>query len=334
MARHELNARAMILAAGYGTRLGEMGRKRPKPMLPVAGRPLVRWGLDWLAHAGIREVVVNLHHLGEQIEAELGDGSCVGARVLYSHEEGLILGTGGGLRHARVHLDRGDGAPIVVANGKIVHDVDLSAVLAHHERSGAEATMVLRADTEGTWGSPIHVDEQGFVSSLAGATRAGVTPREPSTPYMFTGIHVLSPSLLDRIPRDGEQCVIRTGYVPAMHEGRVSAYVHEGYWWEHSTPERYRQGVFNLLAGGVTLPWASAPIVGVDPSAQIDPTAEVIAPVRIGAGVRVGAGAKVGPFVQLDDGAIVAPGSSLERAIVWSNATAEGRVHETIVFDE
>jgi NDP-sugar pyrophosphorylase family protein len=321
----------MILAAGYGTRLGEVGRVRPKPMLPVMGRPLVRWGVDWLVHHGIRDVVVNLHHLGEQIETELGDGSRAGARVVYSHEAGLILGTGGGLRQARPHLDRGDGVPIVIANGKIVHDVDLAAVLAHHARSGAEATMVLRPDREGTWGSPILLDDAGFVRSLAGATRGAATTAATTTPYMFTGIHVLSPALLDRIPAAGEQCVIRTGYVPAMHEGRVAAYVHEGYWWEHSTPERYLQGVFNLLRGDVSLPWASSPQVGIDPTAIVAPTAEILAPVRLGAGVRVGAGARVGPYVQVDDGASIMPGSVVERAIVWSNAVVDGELRDVVV---
>ena len=334
MALDELTPRAMILAAGYGSRLGELGQRRPKPMLPVAGRPLVRWGADWLVHHGIRDIVVNLHHLGAQIEAELGDGGAFGARVAYSHEDGMILGTGGGLRHARARLDHGDGAPIVVANGKIVHDVDLGAVLAWHRSCGAEATMVLREDREGAWGSPIRVDEDGFVCALAGATREASSPTKVSAPLMFTGIHVLSPSLLDRIPSEGEQCVIRTAYVPAMREGRVAAYVHQGYWWEHSTPERYLRGVFNLLQGLVGPAWASAPTAGIDPTSSIHPSAKLVGPVRIGAGVRVGAGARVGPLVQLDDESVVRPGSVVERAVVWSKAVVEGRVEDRVVTGE
>ncbi|MCH9684162.1 MAG: NTP transferase domain-containing protein, partial [Deltaproteobacteria bacterium] len=90
----------MILAAGFGTRLGPITQRRPKPMLPVCGSPLVRWAVRWLVHHGVHDITINLHHLGEQIEAELGDGQALGARIQYSPEHGQILGTGGGLRQA------------------------------------------------------------------------------------------------------------------------------------------------------------------------------------------------------------------------------------------
>jgi len=136
----------MILAAGFGTRLGALTSQRPKPMLPIAGAPLVRWNVLWLRHQGVREIVINLHHLGEQIEAELGDGSALGVDIQYSYERDQILGTGGGLRKVRSQLDRGDGLPILVLNGKILFELSLGELLATHRRVGSEATMVLRDD--------------------------------------------------------------------------------------------------------------------------------------------------------------------------------------------
>lgn len=326
-------ARAMILAAGFGTRLGPITERRPKPMLPVCGSPLVRWAVRWLVHHGIREIAINLHHLGEQIEAELGDGAALGARIRYSPEHGQILGTGGGLRQARSLLDEGDDVPIVVVNGKILLELDLHEVLQAHRGYGGEATMVLRPDPEGRWGRPLRIDAEGRLVELVGERSPRV--REPcSGPLMFTGVHVMQPRFLDRIPPQGEQCVVRTAYRAAAAEGQVFGVVSERYWWEHSTPERYRQGVFNVLDGGVTLPYAEHPLQGVDPRAIVEEGAVIEPPVWIGPHARVGAGARVGPHVQLGARAVVAPGVSLRRTVVWDDVTAHEDAEDAVLVGD
>ena len=323
----------MILAAGFGTRLGALTQQRPKPMLPVCGTPLVRWSARWLAHHGVGDIAVNLHHLGEMIEAELGDGEGIGARVHYSHEEGMILGTGGGLRKARPLIDGGDGAPIVVVNGKILVDFDLTGLIEAHRASGAEATMVLRPDPDATtWGS-LQIDDAGrVVRLLQGVPEKdpGATPTSP--PLMFTGIHVFEPRFLDRIPAAGEQCVVRTAYRELFHEGRgLHGVITEDYWWEHSTPARYLQGVSNVLEGKARLLHAEHPLTGVSEQATIDPSAEIVGPVWIGPGVTVGARARIGPHVQLGAGAKVEADAVVERAIAWENATLCGLVRDAVL---
>lgn len=327
----------MILAAGFGTRLGPITQRRPKPMLPICGAPLVRWAVGWLSHHGVRDIAINLHHLGEQIEAELGDGSELGVRIRYSPEHGMILGTGGGLRQARPLIDDGDDGPIVVVNGKILVDLDLGQVLAahrrHHERDGGEATMVLRPDPEGRWGRPLRLDADDRLVELVGERSPSV--REPvSGPLMFTGVHVVQPRFLDRIPAAGEQCVVRTAYRQAAAQGRVFGVVSERYWWEHSTPERYLEGVFNVLDGRVQLPYAEQHLQGVHPEAIVDPGASVHAPVWIGAGARVGRGATVGPHVQLGARAVVEPGASLRRAVVWDGVTVGRDAQDEVLVDD
>lgn len=333
----DLPVRAMILAAGFGTRLGPITERRPKPMLPVCGAPLVRWAVGWLAHHGVRDVAINLHHLGEQIEAELGDGSGLGVRIRYSPEHGMILGTGGGLRQARALIDDGEESPIVIVNGKILVDLDLRQVLQehrrHHERDGAEATMVLRPDPEGRWGRPLRVDADGRLVELVGE-RSPVTREPVSGPLMFTGVHVVQPRFLDRIPPEGEQCVVRTAYRAALSEGKVFGVVTERYWWEHSTPERYREGVFNVLDGRVDLPYAEQHLRGVHPEAQVHPEATIREPVWIGAGARVGAGATVGPHVQLAARAVVEPGVSVARSVVWDGVTVGRDVEDEVLVDD
>jgi mannose-1-phosphate guanylyltransferase len=308
----------MILAAGFGTRLGDLTAIRPKPMLPICGAPLVRWSVLWLRAQGIREIVINLHHLGEQIEAELGDGSALDVAIAYSHEEGLILGTGGGLRQARPLLDDGKGTPIVVVNGKILTDLALAPVLARHREHDAEATMVLRRDVEGVWGGELAIGSDGKLATFLGRTREGA---EPGPKMMFTGVHVIAPRFLDRVPPQGEQCIVRTAYRELFDAPRgIDAWEHEGYWWEHSTTERYLDGLANVLEGRVELPWAEGALVGVDPEAMIGEGVEIVGPVRIAAGATIGAGAKIGPNVEIGERAHVAEGVKLERASVWPGA--------------
>lgn len=322
----------MILAAGFGTRLGDLTRLRPKPMLPVLDVPLVRWSVLWLRHHGIRDIVINLHHMGEQIEDELGDGRELDVSIRYSREEGMILGTGGGLRHARAMLDPGDGEPIVVVNGKILTAVSLSHVLEEHRRRSAEATMVLRPDPRAEqWGS-LQVARDGRVVRLLQATPSVRVPEPTGPALMFTGIAVLEPRFLDRIPPEGEQCVVRTAYRSLFDEGRdLQGWVTEDYWWEHSTPERYLQGVFNVLEGRVSLPFAPHGTSGVHPSASIDPTARIVDPVWVGPGASIGAGATVGPLAQIGAGARVAAGVEVQRSIVWGGARVERSTVDAVV---
>jgi mannose-1-phosphate guanylyltransferase len=313
-----MTPRAMILAAGFGTRLAELGGARPKPMLPVVGAPLVRWAVLFLRHHGIREIVVNLHHLGEQIEAELGDGSALGVAIAYSREHGQILGTGGGLRQARPLLDDGKGTPIVVMNGKVLVDLDLDEVLAFHRSHDAEATMVVRSDAQADrWGSQ-QLAADGRIVRLLGRTPVAEAPAPVSAPMMFTGIHVFQPHFLDRVPPEGEQCIIRTAYRSLFDAGSgLYGFATERYWWEHSTPERYLQGICNALDGAVPLPFAESFVRGVSPSAVIEAGARIVEPVRIAEGVRIGTNAVIGPHVQLERDVVVDPGVRMQRAVVW-----------------
>ncbi len=313
--------KAMILAAGFGTRLGPLTQVRPKPMLPIAGASLVRWSTLWLRSQGVRELVINLHHLGEQIEADLGDGSELGMKIHYSHEAGKILGTGGGLRQARPWLDDGSGAPILVLNGKIMFELELADLLATHRARGSEATMVLRDDAEGIWGGSLAAGEDGRLATFLGETRPGT---QPGPKMMFTGIHIFEPRFLDRVPDEGEQCIVRTAYKSLFREGGGPA-VHrsEGYWWEHSTPERYLQGIRSVLDGRVALPHAPGPVVGVHASASVAADVRIEGPVHVGPGARIEAGAVLGPYAQIGAGAQVGAGVRVRNAALWPGQRLE-----------
>src|SRR5467141_1553300 len=131
--------RALILSAGYGTRLWPLTEDRTKPAIPILGKPLVGYAAEYVARYGCDEVVVNLHHRPESVRRALGDGSRFGVKLAYV-EETEILGTSGALDNAWALLD---GETFVVVNGKIITDIDLNAALETHRRKQAIATLVL-----------------------------------------------------------------------------------------------------------------------------------------------------------------------------------------------
>jgi mannose-1-phosphate guanylyltransferase len=321
----------MILAAGRSTRLGALGAVKPKPLVPICGYPAIAFGLAACARAGLRDVVINLHHHAEQIRAAVGDGSAFGVRVRYSMEDEL-LGTGGGIARARPLFRPG---PLLVVNGKVVADLSLEAVIAAHRAApgGTLATMVLRPDVSGGQFAPVTVDEVARVVGLRGR-RGQVTAYGKTTNHMFTGVHVLEPHLLDRLP-PGVSDVIADAYQPALEDGgRVQSMLMTGYFEEHSTPVRYLAGNQALLRRPGLVSCIPGPLTGVDPSAQIDGSASLRPPVRIAAGAIIEARAIVGPEVVLCAGARVAAEARVRRSVVWEGARAEGDLDGVVVTPE
>jgi NDP-sugar pyrophosphorylase family protein len=319
----------MILAAGRSTRLGSIGQNLPKPLLPICGYPAIRFGIELSKRAGLTDIVINLHHHGDKIGQALGDGSSFGVRIRYSYEEELF-GTGGGLWKARYMFSPG---PVLVLNGKVAADIDLGAVVAAHQeaRPDTVATMVLREDPSPELWAPIGIDSTGRVLSIRGK-RSPHTAVGTILPRMFTGIHVVEPRLLDRLPL-GLSDVIGDAYIPSLLDGdRIASMTMAGYFAEHSTPERYLAGNIDLLQNPSFLPNAPGPLVGVDEHAQVDPSAHVRFPSRIAAGAVIQAGAVVGPHAVVCGGGRVAAGAEISRCVVWPGATASGKQSGVVIM--
>lgn len=238
--------RAMILAAGYGTRLWPLTIDRAKPAIPFMGRPLVGYVAEYLARYGFDDVVVNLHHRPESVREALGDGSRFGARFHYV-EEHEILGTGGAIANARALLDAD---AFVVVNGKIATDIDLAAALATHRAEHALATLVLRPNPERERYSVVNVRD-GLVKGFGGYPAHGNATDD--APLMFTGIQILDPRVFEYIPRgDSGRAIfshtVTDVYLPAIERGeRIAAHVAGGYWHELSTVRRYLDTSVELL---------------------------------------------------------------------------------------
>jgi NDP-sugar pyrophosphorylase family protein len=230
--------RAMILAAGYGTRLWPLTIDRAKPAIPFMNRPLVGYVAEYLAGYGFDDVVVNLHHRPESVREALGDGSKFGVRLHYV-EEPEILGTGGAIDNARPLLE---GDAFVVVNGKLATDIDLAAALETHRREKALATLVLRPNPGRERYSVVNVKDD-LVTGFGGNPKPDGDAAE--APLMFTGIQVLDRRVFDFIPRgEGGRSIfshtVTDVYLPAIKSGeRIAAHVAGGYWYELSTVRRY-----------------------------------------------------------------------------------------------
>lgn len=310
--------RAMLLCAGLSTRLGKLGAERPKPMLPVCGFPILAYGITNLVAHGVTDLVINTHHKGDVIEREIGDGHRFGARIQYIHEP-AILGTGGGLKHALPLLDPdGSDEPFISANGKLIFDVDFTALVAAFRAKNPIGMMVVRRVPDAkAWGA-VNVKDGRIVDILGDGE------------HMFCGVHVTRPSVMARLP-DGESDSIRQGYLPWLRAGEpVLAYEHQhGYFAEHSTPERYLESNWALLRGE-PLRHPPGRLAGVDPTARIHPTATIEGPVKICARATIGEGVTVGPYAVVGEGARVE--RSIAHSVVWPGATADAsNAGETIV---
>lgn len=229
--------RAMILAAGLGTRLRPITERTPKPLVEVAGHPLIAYGIGLLRSNGIEDVVVNLHHLGDQVARALGDGSRLGVRLHYSREE-ILLDTGGGIRHAapifeRIGRERGDpGGPIVIANSDVISEIPVAEVVRRHRERGALVTMVVRADPRAAGYGLFGVDGAGRIRRFLGEGDPDPSLRE----YMFGSLHVIDPRVIERMPEGRPFGTMRDLYPAIFREGgHFESFVYDGPWWTADT---------------------------------------------------------------------------------------------------
>jgi MurNAc alpha-1-phosphate uridylyltransferase len=218
LTHHPSVTTAMILAAGRGERMRPLTDHTPKPLLPVADRPLIVWHIERLARAGIRDLVINHAHLGQQIEQALGDGSRWGVRIRYSAEgEGRALETGGGIRRALPLLGE---APFLVINADVWTDLDPARL---YLGAGTLAHLVLVDN-------PAHHPDGDF-HLCNGWLQADGEPR-----LTYSGIGVYSPSLF----ADCEPGAFPLAPLlrEAIGRGQVSGEHHRGRWIDVGTPQR------------------------------------------------------------------------------------------------
>jgi mannose-1-phosphate guanylyltransferase/mannose-1-phosphate guanylyltransferase/phosphomannomutase len=306
--------KAMVLAAGLGTRLRPLTYEITKPMVPVLDRPVMEHIVDLLDRHGFDEVIANLHYFPDSIREHFGE------RLEYRFEEEL-LGTAGGVRGCADFF--GD-EPFLVISGDALTDIDLTKFVARHRQSGGVATLAVKQvpDTS-EYGVVLH-DSKGRITGF----QEKPAPDEALSDLGNCGIYMFDPKIFDYFPSrpfvDWAQDVF-----PVLLENDVPFHIHElrEYWNDVGSLGELRQGTFDALRGELHLDVAGeevSPGVVVADGRQLGAEVEVEGPVWIGADVSVGAGARLMGPVVLGDGATVGERAQLRESIVFPGSEIAG----------
>ena len=280
---------AMLLAAGFGTRLRPYSLVRPKPLFSVCNKPLLDILLDKLVQAGCERTVVNCHYLADQIAAAVADRPKV---ILQREQE--VLGTGGGLRKALPHFAD---EPVLVMNGDLYHDIDLRSLLAAHQQSGLPVTMALHD-------CPRFNTVRAQENRVCGFSNAGAGEQV----LAFTGIHVLNPKVLEQIPATGFFHIIDL-YERLAQAGQIGFIRTDGCFWQDiGTPADYLDLHRRLLEN-------KSPAWLISESAEIGSGVKLLDWGVIGAGAKIGNDAELRRCVVWDK-AEIASGQRLAEKIL------------------
>jgi mannose-1-phosphate guanylyltransferase len=305
---------AVILVGGEGTRLRPLTSTVPKPVVPLVDRPMMVYMLEWLRGHGIDDVIMSCGFKATNVRAVLGDGSQLGIALRFV-EEPDPRGTAGALKFAERFLDE----RFLMLNGDVLTDLDLTAQIAQHERTGATGTLALVPVPDPSSYGLVRVREDRSVDEFL---------EKPSpdavldTNLISAGAYVLERSILDLSPPDRNVSIEREIW-PVLVDDGLYGYVDDAaYWLDIGTPERYLQATCDILEGNVRTAVASRlgdGFLAIDGSARIDGRA--IPPTVVGARASVAAGARVGSLAVLADDVSVGRGSTVERSVVLEGAT-------------
>ncbi len=318
-------SRALVLAAGLGTRLRPLTEAFPKPAVPFLGAPLLRRTFAVLARGGVDRVALNTHHLPEAMaQVAREEGARRGLAVVTVHEP-VIQGTGGGLRGLARALPGDD---VVVAwNGDILFAPDLGRLLEVHRASGAAATMVLLPMPPGRSYGVVEIDGAGRVRRIG---RAAAAPLPGCTPWHFSGVHLISPRVFEVMAPAGPEDINHDVYPRLFASGAVRGVVVDAAWSDLGSPATYLEAQADLLLGRVPDPLGpESPLAGrtgiealVEKGARVHPSAELSPDVFVASGVEVPAGARIRRSALLA-GAVVRPDEAVKNQIRWSGGTLQ-----------
>ncbi len=309
---------AILLVGGQGTRLRPLTIHAPKPMLPVAGVPCTEHQIARAREAGVTRIVLGTSYKAEVFQEYFGDGEEVGVELVYAVED-HPLGTGGAIRNAAEHLTCAPDDPVLVFNGDVLSGVDLTALLAEHERSEAAVSLYLTRVADPRAFGLVPTDAEGRVTAFL---EKPTTDAEIVTDQINAGCYVFRRRVIDEIPEGRPVSVERETFPGLLARGaRLQGFVDGGYWLDLGTPLAFVQGSADLVAGRAPSPALPGPTGDhlVLPGAHVAGGAEVTGGSVVGAGASVAAGASVIGSV-LFDGARVEPGATVRDSVVGSEA--------------
>lgn len=305
-----MGLQAVILVGGQGTRLRPLTETRPKPMMPLFDRPMVAHQIDHLVRYGVTEIVFSCGYRPDALQAHFGDGSEFGVRLRYVVDP-VPLGTAGAVKNAvPAFTHPGD---VLVLNGDILTDLDLTEFVAAHGASGAAATVALIPVEDPSAYGLVRLREDRSV--LEFVEKPSPDQLIPGEPYLINaGTYLLSHEVLAMIP-DGVACSIEREIFPAVAaKGRLYGHPYEAYWRDIGTPQSYLEAHRDMLAGHVPTAGVAGDVY-VAPTATVEDGARIADRSCIGAGSTVAAGASVVGSV-LGAGSRIGPNAHVEGCVI------------------
>ncbi|MDQ4064479.1 MAG: sugar phosphate nucleotidyltransferase, partial [Actinomycetota bacterium] len=306
---------AVIMAGGEGSRLRPLTTNIPKPMLPVANRPLMDHIIELLKRHRMTDVVATVQFLSSVIRNYFRDGSDLGISLSYATEE-VPLGTAGSVMAAQDLLS----GTFLVISGDALTDIDLEEVIAFHRAKGAAATIVLKHMTDPLEFGIVLTDEDDRIQRFL---------EKPSWGQVFsdtinTGIYVLEPEIFDLIPPD-QPFDFSSELFPMMLDKGLPlfGFVTDAYWTDVGTTDAFLQAGYDVLTRKVAVPidgFELRPSVWVGEDVEIHPTARLEGPLLIGDNTNIGAGAQIGPYTVVGTNAIVGDDATVMGSVVMDRA--------------
>jgi mannose-1-phosphate guanylyltransferase/phosphomannomutase len=318
--------KAVVMAGGEGSRLRPLTSRRPKPLAPIANKPVMHHIVDLLRRHGIHEIVATLHYLADEIESYFGDGSAFGVSMRYVVED-TPLGTAGAVKMAQ-ELLRDD--TFIIISGDAMTDVDLTALLAAHRDAKNDATIALWRVSNPLEFGVVITDEEGKITRFMEKPSWG----EVFSDTINTGIYVLEPAILDYMDAGKNYDFSKDLFPRMLREGkRLGGHVISDYWADVGNLQQYQQANYDALSGAVRTDRPALLLgenIWAGEDCDIHPSASIIGPVQFGSGVIVGQDVTIEGPACIGNNTVIEADAKLHRAVLWEDVYVG---HDTLLED-
>lgn len=317
--------KTVIMAGGFGTRLRPLTQSLPKPMVPMANRPMLNHIVDLLKLHELKDYVTLLYFQPEEITNFFHDGSAFGVTMKYTQAQD-DLGTAGSVKNAEEHFQ---GQRVLVISGDVLTNFDLTSALKFHEERGAAATMVLtRLENPLSYGVVI-TEPDGRITRFLEKPTWG----EVFSDTINTGIYILEPHVFERVPK-GESFDFSQNLFPAMLEDNdlLFGYIADGYWRDIGNLSEYKKAHLDILSGKIDLRGSYQHLqrgdadIWFNKNVQVDESANFEGTVILGDEVKVEPGAKITNSV-IGDRTHIGRNSKIERSVIWYDTIIGSSAH-------
>jgi mannose-1-phosphate guanylyltransferase len=316
--------RAMVLAAGKGTRLFPLTGEIPKPMAPVVDTPIIRHIFDLLARHGVSEAYVNVHYLADALLAAYGEESRTNGMTARLVREEQLTGTAGGVKHLAGVVERSLGGfdePFVVVSGDALTDVDIQGLVSFHKEKGALATVALHRVYDTSEFGVVEIDDEGNISGF----QEKPDPKEAISTLANSGVYAFEPGVLEYIPENTFFDFAQDVFPLLLEAGeKFVGYQGDFYWSDIGTLEAYRQAQYDVLSGKVRVKVPGekrGESLWVGENAQLHPSAALEGYIVVGQNAVIGRGVSLSGDVTVGTDCWIRPNATIKRSILLPGAS-------------